>query len=185
MFLTIKSKNMTKFQKLTLPLAAFALVATGAIATYGYQSFAQNADPSQQEQIQQRNPIQNLVQAIAEKFNLNVSDVQQVFDDQHQQIETQHQQMLQNRLSQAVSEGKLTQEQADKLVTKMEDLHDSREANRDDFRSLTQEERQAQIDQQKQELEQWAQDNGIPTEFLPFGNFMGPGHGHNGWGGMM
>lgn len=122
------------------------------------------------------NPMNNLVSAIATKFNLNPSDVQQVFDDQHTQMEAQHEQLYKDYLAGAVKDGKLSQDQVDKLIAKHDELEAQRDANRDEFQNKTFEERKAIRDQQRADLEQWAKDNNIPTQYLRFG--FGPGRGH-------
>lgn len=124
------------------------------------------------------NPMSNLVSAIAQKFNLNQSDVQQVFDDQHAQMEAQHQQMFKDHIAQLVTDGKLTQEQADKIVAKQAELQTQREANRAAMEGKTETERHAAMDAERTALQKWATDNNIPMEYLRFGIGKGPkGHG--------
>ena len=125
---------------------------------------------------QAQGPMSNLVNAIAQKFNLNPADVQQVFDDQHKVGEANHQQKLNDRLNQAVADGQLTQEQADKIMGKMKELQAKREADKDSLGSKTEAERQAMFQQQAADLKQWAQDNNIPDGFLPLGGPMGGHH---------
>lgn len=128
-------------------------------------------------------PMNNLVNAIAQKFNLNTSDVQQVFDQQREQMQAQHEQAYKDRLAQAVKDGKLTQEQSDKITAKMTELKAQRDADKSTFDSLSPQERKAKMDEQIAALKQWQTDNNIPAGFLPFG---GPGKGmgmHR--GGMM
>lgn len=132
----------------------------------------------------QTNPISNLVTAIAQKFNLNQADVQQVFDQQRQQNQAEHQQRFADRLTQDVKDGKLTQAQADAITAKMAELQTQRQTDKTALQGKTQEERQAYFQQQVDALKQWATDNNIPAGYLPFGPMMG--HGHRGFGmGMM
>lgn len=131
------------------------------------------------------NPMSNLVTAISQKFNLNQSDVQKVFDEQHAQMEVQHEQAFKDRLAQAVTDGKLTQDQSDKIVAKMAELKSQRDADKATFASLTQAERQAKMQARAAELKQWAIDNNIPADFSPFNmGGRGPGMG-KGMGRMM
>ncbi len=131
------------------------------------------------------NPVSNLVQAIAQKFNLNQADVQQVFDQQHAQMEAQHQQQFADRLQQAVTDGKLTQDQADKIKAKAQELQTQREANKTQFESMTPQQRQDAFKTEQDNLQQWEKDNNIPAGYLPFGpgghgrgmGMMGRGHG--------
>lgn len=128
-----------------------------------------------------RGPMAEPVSAIAQKFNLNQADVQQVFDQQHQQMEAQHQQemiqRLTERLAQAVKDGKLTQEQSDKILAKHQEL----KALHESLKGKTPEEMKTAMKAQMESLQQWATDNNIPKEFMFFGKMkMGPGPGHNG-----
>ncbi|HSX18305.1 MAG TPA: hypothetical protein VLE51_03050 [Candidatus Saccharimonadales bacterium] len=96
----------------------------------------------------------SIVQKIADKFHLNPADVQSVFDQNRQDIQAQHQQKLKSTLDQVVKDGKITQDQADKLLAKLNSLHDQ-------FKNDNREERMQNRQQLHDELEQWAKDNGI------------------------
>jgi hypothetical protein len=115
-------------------------------------------------------PMESLVTAIATKFNLNTSDVQQVFDDNRTAMQAQRQaEMQQNftdRLNQAVVDGKLTQDQANLIAAKKAELQDQTGAKRENAK--------AHMD----ELKQWATDNNIPLEYLQLGGFGGRRMGH-------
>lgn len=114
-------------------------------------------------------PMSSLVQKIADKFNLNKSDVQAIFDQQRDEMETQREQAFKDRLAQAVKDGKLTQDQADKITAKAAELKANRDANRNKFKSMTEEERHAAMKSERDALDQWVNDNDIPTEYLHFG----------------
>jgi len=118
----------------------------------------------------------SLVDKIAQKFNLNKSDVQAVFDQNKADHMAQHQADVKAQLDQAVKDGKLTQDQANKILDKLKELQSQREADHQTMQDKTPEERKAAMDAKKAELEQWAKDNGIPTDFL---KYLHPGHGHH------
>jgi hypothetical protein len=182
MFFTIKDHyNKMKLPK-TSTLVAIGAVALG-LATAGigvtYAAAGSNAG---------NNPVSNLVSAISQKFNLNPNDVQQVFDQQHQQMQAQHEQAFKDRLAQTVKDGKLTQEQSDKITAKMDELKAQREADKDSFSALSPQDRKAKIQEQITALKQWQTDNNIPDGFLPVGPGghgmdrgmgMGGGQGHH------
>jgi len=140
------------------------------------------------------NPMSNLVNAIAQKFNLNVSDVQQVFDEQKAQMNTQreqqraqmeakNQQAFTDRINKAVTDGKLTQDQANKILAKKAEL----EAQKINSQNGNKDENRAVMKEQMDSLKQWATDNNIPPEYFPFGGFgMGSGRmgGMRGFGGQ-
>lgn len=121
----------------------------------------------------------SLIDRIATKFNLNRSDVAAVFDEEKTAREAERQQKLEDRLTQAVTDGKITEEQKTKILAKLEELKTQMEANRDAMKDKTPQERHDAMKQQRDELQQWAKDNDIPLRYLMFIH----GHGHHGFGG--
>jgi hypothetical protein len=81
------------------------------------------------------------------------------------------------RLQEAVDAGKLTSEQKDKIIAKMKEMAASRETKREEMKNMSQAERHATMQAEREALEQWAKDNNIPTEYLRLG---GRGHGPGG-----
>ncbi len=151
-------------------LVAGTMLALGLTTIIGLQT-AQTAFADEEES-DRPNPMSELVTAIADKFGLSADDVQQVFDEHRpQDTERPQHQNFEDRLTQAVSDGTLTQEQADKIIAKQKELQESR----DSFQDMSDEEREATMTAHMDELKQWAADNGIPEEFLPFGPGGGPG----------
>jgi hypothetical protein len=122
-------------------------------------------------------PMSSLVDALASKFNLNKTDVQKVFDEQHATMEATHEQEVKDKLAQLVKDGKLTQAQVDKIIAKQAELKKEREANKDSMKDKTREEMKSAMEAKRTALETWAKDNGIPTEYLRFVIGHG-GHGH-------
>lgn len=126
--------------------------------------------------------ISGLVQAIAAKFNLNVTDVQAVFDAQKTQMEADRQAQDQTRLDQAVTDGKITQDQETLILQKQQELKDAAAS----LQGKTPEEIRAAMKTQMDALTQWAKDNNIPLMYLhggPFMGFRGMGRGRGGFNG--
>lgn len=112
---------------------------------------------------------QSLVDKIASKFNLNKTDVQKVFDENHAARDAAREQKMKDRLDLAVKDGKLTQDQETKLIAKLKEV----QADRKEFKSDTQAARDARKAKMG-EFKQWLKDNNIPDEYgMPMG---GPGH---------
>ncbi len=87
-------------------IAGLGVVAIGASTTLAAQpSFEQGH-------------LSGLVEAIAERFNLSESDVQQVIDEQIEEQRALHETHKQEMLAKAVVDGKLTQAQADAISAK-------------------------------------------------------------------
>ena len=119
----------------------------------------------------------SIVDKIASRFSLNKDDVQKVFDENRTEIRAEKEQSYLDRLSQAVTDGKLTTEQKDKLVAKHAEL----ETFMTSLQGKTATERRAAMDTKRTELEKWATDNDVPDGYLMMMGGRG-GHGPEGRG---
>ncbi len=142
----------------------------GAITTLGVASVVglgtASADTNQQS---------SLVDKLVSKFNLNKADVQKVFDEQHAQMEADHKAKVEERLTTAVKDGKITEDQKTKILAKMSELEADRQANHDAMKDKTEAERKAAMEAKRAELKKWASDNNIPEQYL---HLAGPGGPH-------
>ncbi len=135
----------------------------------------------------------SLVDKIATKFNLNKDDVQKVFDTDRTEHQTEREQRYEDRLTQAVKDGKLTEAQKVKIESKHKELQAEMDKNRasmeadraamdgktDAERQADREQRHTEMAAQRTALQEWETDNGIPAGYLGFGGRgRGPGGGH-------
>ena len=95
-----------------------------------------------------------IVQKLASTFGLDPTKVNDVFKQQRQDNQADHQARLKSTLDQAVKDGKLTQDQETKLLAELQTLHNQAKTDRQDIKS---------------QLDQWAKDNGITNldQILP------------------
>lgn len=119
-----------------------------------------------------------LVDKIAQKFNLNKDDVQKVFDEDRASHEAEMQQKMDERLTKAVKDGKLTQAQADAIKSKLSEM----KSFMDSLKDKTEDERHEAMKTKMDELKQWATDNNIPKGYMPMGHGMRGGPGPRGEG---
>lgn len=154
-------------------LSAAAISVLGAGIMTASTAFAQSTTTAQ-------DPMSSLVQKIADKFNLNKDEVQAVFDEAHKERHTQMQADFEKQLSQYVSDGKITEQQKQLILEKRKEMEADREAKKDAFKNLSDEERKSQMDQKKTELESWAKQNGIDLKYLMPHGGRGPGMGGHG-----
>lgn len=140
-------------RSLLVPALALTMVGTVLFAT---QTFAQGTN----------DPQTSLVQQIAEKFNLNKDDVQKVFDVERAKHESARQTNFVNKLDQAVKDGKITDAQKKLIQDKMSSMNANREEEVDKLKSMTPDQRKAEIKAQRDELKTWAKDNGIDLKSL-------------------
>ncbi|MBU0978611.1 hypothetical protein KKF92_02150, partial [Patescibacteria group bacterium] len=114
-----------------------------------------------------------LVQKLAERFNLNQADVEAVLNqyqsERRDQMHTNRRAQIEERLTQAVSDGQITQAQKDALLAKLAEL----KADRPDIADLTLPERQARMESHRADMTAWAQANGLDPNLLP--NILGRG----------
>ena len=150
-------------KKLLLSAAVVTLAGLSYFGT-GY-TFAQSTDSQST----------TLVQKIATKFGLNQADVQAVFDEQRDEHHQQMQNRFEEKLTQLVKDGKLTEEQKTKIIAKFSEMKEQNDTTREAMRDKTPEERKAARDTKQEELKTWAEANGIDVDILT-GAF-GPGRG--------
>jgi restriction endonuclease len=105
------------------------ILTLGVIASVGY--FGTNFVLADEE-----NPMhQTLISRIAQKFNLSETDVKAVFesvrDERLEEMKTEREE----KLSQAVSDGILTEVQKQALLSKMEELMGERQQNKEKLRA--------------------------------------------------
>lgn len=149
-----------------ISLVAVTVIGLGALGAT--RVLAEDSTPGQ-------GPMGSLVQKIAQKFNLNQADVQSVFDEQRAEHQAQMQAAMEARLSQAVTDGNITEDQKQLILQKHEQMKLQREADMQMMRDLTPEERREKMQSRRNEMQQWAEENGIEMQ-----DFMFAGRGHGG-----
>jgi outer membrane scaffolding protein for murein synthesis (MipA/OmpV family) len=95
-----------------------------------------------------------IVQKVASTFGLDPAKVNNVFEQQRQDNMHNRQAKLKSTLDQAVKDGKLTQDQEDKLIAEMQSLRNQLKSDNQTDRGQNRQDFKAQLDQ-------WAKDNGI------------------------
>lgn len=111
--------------------------------------------------------VESLVQAIATKFNLSKDEVQKVFDEQRALGQAEHkaefEQHAGDMLAKAITDGKITQAQADLITAKFKEL----QTNKPDLQGKTPQEIEKIMKSHMDEIKTWMKDNGIPANLLP------------------
>ena len=124
--------------------------------------------------------MQTFMSALAARFNLNLTDVQNFFKEQrvswHLEMDENVTAKLTDRVNKAVTEGKLTQDQATKIIAKINELVTFKAS----LQGKTKTEIRAAVQAKITELQKWAKDNNIPTNyfkaFIKVHGMMGIGH---------
>lgn len=124
-----------------------------------------------------------IIQALADRFDLNPDDVKEVFDERHEAKHGEMQQRHEGKLDGAVEAGTLTEEQKDELLQKMSEFRSKMEEQKD----LSPAERFEAMKEHKEELKTWADENDVDLGLLggcgqgsraKMGRHMGRGMGH-------
>lgn len=108
----------------------------------------------------------SLAQKIADKFGLNKADVQAVFDQERQDRQAQHEKNYEARLTQDVTDGKLTDAQKQLILNKHKELEANMVNELQNIKSLTAEERKAARQKRMADLQNWAKENGVDVKYL-------------------
>ena len=126
----------------------------------------------------------SIVQKISQRFGLKQDDVQEVFDQVKKDKQSQMEARFESKLETYVKEGKLTEAQKQLIITKHKELQDKMQKEWQSKQNLTQEQRRAEMEKQRQEIEAWAKAHAIDPQYL--GLFFKGGHMkgmgmHMGW----
>lgn len=110
-----------------------------------------------------------IIKRLAEKFNLDIADVEKVFDEERgAHHEEMHAQCVE-RLDKAVEDGKLTKAQSAEL----QKILDKKKADHEKIKDLSPEEQREAMKAHKAELDKWAADNDVDLK-----DVLGHGPGH-------
>jgi len=76
-----------------------------------------------------------IIERLAEKFGLKQADVQTVFEQERTQRQTQMQARFEERLTQAVKDGQITESQKTAILAKHQEMQQEREKEREEWQS--------------------------------------------------
>lgn len=107
----------------------------------------------------------SLVQKIAQKFNLNQNEVQQVFDQSKQERAAAREAQFKTMLDKVVSAGTLTQNQENMILAKQQEVKSFMAT----LSGKSSQEKKTAIQTEMQQVQQWAKSNGIPEDYLHLG----------------
>lgn len=131
----------------------------------------------------------SIIEKIATRFNLNQDEVQQVFDEHREERREARRSMIEEKLNQAVTDGKITEAQKQLLLDKKEEMMNEHQGKMEEFRNLSQEEKREKMQEHRgefqahrEEFKTWAEENGIDLDELRgyFGGFGFKGHHRGG-----
>ncbi len=108
----------------------------------------------------------NLIQKIAQRFGLGESDVENVFAEFKEEKQQQMQTQFENRLTDAVNSGTITEEQKQAIIDRHNQMIENKQGGFQSLKDLTPEERSQERQNMREEHEAWANQNGLSLETL-------------------
>lgn len=115
-----------------------------------------------------------IVQKLADRFGLNPDEVEEVFEEERANHHAQVLQNFEDRLDEAVSEGKITFEQKEAIL----DKHEEMQAKMSELlnKGLSPYQMHEEMRAHHEELRAWAEEHDIDIPFMAL-NVKGPGVG--------
>lgn len=122
----------------------------------------------------------SIVQRLSQKFNLNQDEIRTVFEEERAERQTQMVSQFEDRLSQDVSNGKITEAQKQAIIAKHNEIREQY-TKPDNWQELSRDQRQSLMQEKRTQLENWAKENGIDTSYFfgGFGNGLKRGFGRH------
>ena len=148
-----------------LTIAAFFMLAQPAQAFWPFGSGNKTE--------QSANGFPGIIQKLIDKFNLNPEEVTEVLDETRQEHQQQAQTNFEEKLNEAVANGKITEDQKNIILAK----HEEMKQNKENWENLSPEERKEKAKTHQEELKVWAEQNGIDLKEFFLGRNKGPKEG--------
>ena len=109
-----------------------------------------------------------VIQRLIEKFNLDGEEVEEIFTEAREERQNQMQARFGERLGELVEEGQLTEEQKQAILAKKEAMRQESQ----NWQGLAPEEKREQMEQHREEMQTWAESEGIDLSLM-FGHGLG------------
>lgn len=107
-----------------------------------------------------------VVAKLAERFDLNKDEVKAVFDEVKSERRQQMQARFEEKLNQAVENGRINEKQKQAILTKKKQMQGWRQ----NLEALSQTERREEIERRRMEMKSWAEEQGLDLKgILSFG----------------
>lgn len=161
---------MKTFSKSLVVASIVGMVGAGGVATATVVGAESGTNAS-------TDPMSSLVDKIASTFNIDKSKLQTLFDEDREAREVEREKQQSERLQSLVDDGTITSAQKTAIEAKIAEMKKGREANKDDFMNLSEDERKAKMEEKRTELEAWAKEQGLDLTKLRgvLGGHGGPG----------
>lgn len=160
-----------------------AILIGAIVAALGTGAVGVGTSLAAQGSVRQPEFMSELVDAVALEFSLDPEAVREVFHEQlaehREEMQASHAERFEQFLVKAVADGKITEAEADAVREKRAEMA----AYMESLEGMDPGERHEAMQEKMEEVRDWAEENGIPMEYVRFGagGKMGPaGAGHRG-----
>lgn len=109
-----------------------------------------------------------MVKMLSQKLGVDENKVKQAIDSIQSERHKEMAERLDNKLSQMVKDGKLTENQKKLILAKHKEMEKERASEMEKLKSMTPEERKSHMEKKRAELTAWAKENDIDLS-LTFG----------------
>lgn len=103
-----------------------------------------------------------IVKKLVEKFDLDADEVNEVFEEAREERHKKMQARKKEKLDEAVEKGKITEEQKEALLEKMDEL----KQELGELKDLSPEERREAMKEHREEIRKWCEENDINLKDL-------------------
>ncbi len=124
----------------------------------------------------------SMIQQLAAKLGIEESKVQTAMDSIHTERQAAMQQQMEDKLTQAVADGKITEAQKQLILKKHAEMKAEHQSDWEAMKNMSPQERREERQSHRAKLEAWADENGIDMSLF-FGD-MNPKGGMRGYGHM-
>ena len=115
-----------------------------------------------------------IIQKLAERFNLNADEVREVIDENRQERNQWTQAKFEEKLDILIANGQFNEGQKEAVMIKMNEMREKKE----EFKNLPPEERCTKMEEMKEEMKIWSEENDIKFGILNgFNKGFGKGFG--------
>ena len=135
-----------------ITLATVVIVGAGLLTTQAVNAFYSNKGGT----------FSGVIQALVDRFNLDPDEVQIVVDEYREDMHQQMTQTFEDRLNDAVDNGGITPEQKQLILEK----HEQMMSDKENFSNLSEEEQREMKLTYHEDLEAWAEENGINLRLI-------------------
>ncbi len=108
----------------------------------------------------------SLMATLSQKLGIDQSKLEKAFDEMRSDKQQQMLKTFEAKLDEAVKAGKLTEAKKKLILDKKSEYMEARQKMSENWQNMTPAQRRAEAEKHRTEMREWAEKNGIPSDFL-------------------